>query len=328
MTVRAAWLLPQGQTREDTRVTPVGTMAPESELTTRGGVVPGGNPFAATPAGAMSVQIGVGRAHVQGTTAQGPYPAAVTAPELLTFTDGDALDRIDTVILRVYDGMYDVEGQALATVEIVQGIAAGAPTPPQLPPASLPLWDVRVRAGASASVGGLDWASALTDRRRYTVAVGGIMPAGGPSSWPGAYDGQYRDLNGVLERWRADTGAWSTYRPPAEAPQATTTGFAPAAGWALNDFNARRRGGTVTFSVYLRRSGGALSDAANLPDTFVGTLPGGWRPLFPFEAIGTDGYGHGAVRIETDGQLYLRTWSPGIVLNTDNNLRVSATYVQ
>ncbi|MGW7514778.1 hypothetical protein ACWGJ2_04220 [Streptomyces sp. NPDC054796] len=328
MTVRAAWLLPQGQTREDTRVTPVGTMVPEGPLTTRGGVIPGGAPLAATPAGAMAVQIGVGRATVQGTTAQGPYPVVVDAPETLTLGDGDALDRIDTVIVRIYDGMYDVEGQTLAAIEVVRGTAAGAPSAPVLPPASLPLWDVRVRAGASAATGGIAWASALTDRRRWTVAVGGIVPRGGPSTWAGAYDGQYRDNGGVLERWSSETGAWVTYRPPELPAQTTESGFSTATGWTLNDFNARRRNGTVTFSVYLRRSGGPLSDKTNLPDTFVGTLPGGWRPPFTVEALATDGYGDGAVRVEADGQLYLRTWSPALVLATDNNMRVSATYVQ
>ncbi|MDJ1136210.1 hypothetical protein [Streptomyces iconiensis] len=327
MTVRAAWLLPTGQTREDTRVTPVGTVTPTGELTSRGGVLPGGAPFLAAPAGAMTVQIGIGRAVVQGTAAQGPYPVAVDAPELVAIGAGDALDRIDTVIVRVYDGMYDTEGQTVATVELVQGEPMGAPTPPALPPASLPLWDVRVRAGASASTGGVDWASALTDRRRYTVGVGGIIPRGATGD-VGAFDGQYRDMNGVLERWDATGAAWRTYRPPTLAAESITSGFLTGTGWSMNTFNARRRAGVVTFSAYLTRTGGNLSDPTNLPDTFVGSLPNGWAPLFAYEAIATDGYGHGTARIEADAQIYLRTWSPGIVLAKDHNMRISATYVQ
>lgn len=219
MTVRAAWLLPggtgPGQTREDTRLTPVGTWAPASELETRPGVVPGGAPFAATAAGAMSLQIGVGRAIAQGTAAQGAYPIAVTSPETLTFRPGAAqFARIDTVVLRIYDGLYDQSGQTVAAVEIVEGEATATPTAPTLPPACLPLWDVTVPAGASAGVGGIDWASALTDRRQYTVAAGGIIPAAPATAYDGAYDGQYRDTGTGLERWSQQAGQWQAYPPP------------------------------------------------------------------------------------------------------------------
>ncbi|MGW3711341.1 hypothetical protein ACWDN6_14485 [Streptomyces albogriseolus] len=218
MTVRAAWLLPggtgPGQTREDTRLAPLGTMTPADELTTRPGVIPGGDPFAATDAGAMSLQIGVGRAAVQGTLAQGAYPVAVDAPEVVTFTDGNAqFARVDTVVLRIFDGLFDVSGQTAATVEIVEGAASATPAAPTLEPACLPLWDVAVPAGASAGVGGIDWGSALTDRRRYTAAVGGIVPHGALAD-AGAYDGQYADVDGVLFRWSAADTEWQIYQEP------------------------------------------------------------------------------------------------------------------
>ncbi|WP_275465851.1 hypothetical protein [Streptomyces noursei] len=100
MTVRAAWLLPTGQTREDTRLAPLGTMTPQYELTSRDGVIAGGNPLAATSVGPMQLQIGTGRAVVQGTLSQGAYPAAVTAPETLTVADGHAqLPRVDSAVI-------------------------------------------------------------------------------------------------------------------------------------------------------------------------------------------------------------------------------------
>ncbi|GGY65674.1 hypothetical protein [Streptomyces xanthochromogenes] len=213
MTVRSAWLLtaPGGQTREDTRITPLGTMVPESELTTRDGVIAGGNPLRATGAGAMAVQISTGRAVVQGTLTQGPYPVAVTAPETLVVGDGHAqFPRIDSVTLRVLDGLYDTTGQTLARLEVVRGDANSTPAPPALAPATLRLWDINVPAGTSAGTGGINWATALTDRRRYTAAYGGITPPGGPST-PGAYVGQYRDNGRILERWDG-----STWRDAAE----------------------------------------------------------------------------------------------------------------
>ncbi|MGJ5826717.1 hypothetical protein [Streptomyces ossamyceticus] len=222
MTVRSAWLLTNGQTREDTRLTPVGTYAPESEMRTRDGVIAGGNPFAATGAGAMSLQIGVGRAQVQGTDAQGAYPVSVDAPVTLTFTDGEAqFARIDSVVLHVYDQLFDQGGQNLAAVEIVRGTGSATPTAPTLPSACLRLWDVTVPAGASAGVGGIDWTSALADRRHFTSAYGGIIPRGYGLAFNGAYDGQYRDNGTGLERWDAAAGAWKAYPPTPTRPIST-----------------------------------------------------------------------------------------------------------
>ncbi|MFF4454983.1 hypothetical protein [Streptomyces goshikiensis] len=212
MTVRTGWLLPNGQTREDTRLSPLGVMAPETAMTTRDGVIAGGTALNATGVGAMQVQIAVGRAVVQGTEPQGSYPVVVTAPETLTVADGHAANaRIDSVVLRVLDELYDTSGQTLARVEIVQGAANASPNPPTLPPAALRLWDITVPAGVSAGTGGITWASALADRRRFTAAYGGIIPRGWGLSFNGAYPGQYRDNGSGLDRW--DGAAWQTLDP-------------------------------------------------------------------------------------------------------------------
>ncbi|MBK3635204.1 hypothetical protein JHN52_20165 [Streptomyces sp. MBT97] len=228
MSVRSAWLLPNGQTREDTRLTPVGTYAPESEMRTRDGVIAGGNPFAATSAGAMSVQIGTGRALVQGTDAQGAYPVSVDAPVTLTFTDGEAqFARIDSVAVRVYDQLFDQYGQNLATVEIIRGTGSATPTAPSMPSACLRLWDVTVPPGASAGTGGIPWSSALGDRRRFTSAYGGIIPRGYGLAFNGSYDGQYRDNGAGLERWNAAAGAWAQYPATPTRPVVTAQAADP-----------------------------------------------------------------------------------------------------
>ncbi len=210
MTVRSAWLLagpPAGQTRTDTRLAPVGTMQPEGAMTSRSGVIAGGAPLDATGAGAMRVQISTGRALVQGTAVQGAYPVAVTVPEQLAVDDGHAqFARVDTVVLRILDGLFDTSGQTLARLEIIKGKETATPAAPPLPPAALPLWDIAVPAGTSAGTGGINWSRALTDRRVYTAAYGGITPPGGSMATPGAYAGQYRDNGRVLERWNG--AAW------------------------------------------------------------------------------------------------------------------------
>ncbi|MFJ5883455.1 hypothetical protein [Kitasatospora cineracea] len=208
MTVRAVWLPPAGQTRADTRAAPTGTMTPAGPLTTAPGIIPGGNPLNLTGTAAMQAQLDVGRAVVQGTTAQGAYSVVVTAPEVLTFGPGHAqYDRFDLVVLKVYDTLYDSTGKSLAAVEIVPGQATAAPQPPAAPACSLPLWQVKVPAGISAGNGGITWASAVADLRVFTVAAGGVRPDA--STVPGAYVGQLRDTGSRIERWSGT--AWVPY---------------------------------------------------------------------------------------------------------------------
>ncbi|MGP3687366.1 hypothetical protein ACTVZO_22135 [Streptomyces sp. IBSNAI002] len=202
MTVRAGWLLPDGQTREDTRLAPLGAMAPENTLTTRDGLIAGGAGLVATGVSAMQVQISTGRAVIQGTTAQGSYPVAVTAPVTLNVPDGHAQHpRIDAVAIRLYDALYDTSQQTAVQLEIVTGTPSATPSAPSLPNSSIRLWEIAVPAGTSAGTGGISWASALTDRRRYTSSYGGILPRGYSLSFSGGYAGQYRDNGAELERW-------------------------------------------------------------------------------------------------------------------------------
>ncbi|MFC5720376.1 hypothetical protein ACFP1Z_09400 [Streptomyces gamaensis] len=323
MTVRAAWLPPTGQTRADTRLAPLGTMAPEAELTSRDGVIAGGTPLAASGVGPMQVQISTGRAIVQGTTAQGAYPVTVTAPETLTVADGDPqYGRVDSVVLRVRDGQYDTSGQAAATVEIVQGTPAAAPTAPPLPPAALRLWDITVPAGTSAGVGGLDVRRALADRRRYTSAYGGIIPRGWGLSFAGAYDGQYRDTGTGLERWSASAAAWQPY--PADSgwqPLALADGYGnPGHGMPA----AWRRIGSL---VMLRgRIGPTRSEATIAHGATILTLPATARPADGREFAWASprdltGSGPSLCRVEITPTGTLRTyeiWSPPQWISLDS----------
>ncbi|MGW7270808.1 hypothetical protein ACWGH5_09835 [Streptomyces sp. NPDC054864] len=211
MTVRSGWLLNRdaqggGQTREDTRVVPTGTTYPQGEMIGRGGVVPGGDPFKLTSSGAMEATVGVGRAVLQGTAAQGAYPVAVTEPEVLTFTDGNAqFPRKDSVVIRVQDTAYDGTGNVRAYVEIMEGTPAASPVAPTADGTAEKLYEVTIPAGTSAGTGGIDWGTAVADRRRFTTGLGGIMAGGWTSGYSGSYPGQYRDNGSVLERWSGTT---------------------------------------------------------------------------------------------------------------------------
>ncbi|MFI6286871.1 hypothetical protein ACIBCM_19340 [Streptomyces sp. NPDC051018] len=213
MTVRAAWLQPSGQTREDTRITlsalltPEGGAAGSAPLRSRGGIVPGG--FALTGAAGMQCSVGPGRAVVQGAqTDQGAYMVAVTAAEPLTFADGDPLQgRIDLVELVVQDDDYEHAGASEARIRLVQGTPSATPAVPASGPGStIPLYRVSVPAGTSAGTGGIAWATAVTPLLYPMVALGGITPTGG---FDGVYSGQYRESGGVLQRWGVT--AWTSY---------------------------------------------------------------------------------------------------------------------
>ncbi|MFR9795503.1 hypothetical protein ACL02U_06280 [Streptomyces sp. MS06] len=333
MNVQSGWLLPTGQTRADTRLTALGATTPADPVTVHSGILPGSYDGTFTVSGfwlqglsAMTGRVSEGRAVIQGTITQGAYPLAMPTSTDLTFTDGDPqYDRIDLVVLRVYDNAYDGSGRTETTCEIIEGTPAATPTAPATPDLALPLYQVTVPATASAGNGGIPWTTALTDQRTTTVAIGGILPAYGTTA-NGAYLGQYRDLNGTLQRWDGTT--WQDYQPPVEV-ESTSSGAVAASGFSVLSFYARRTHGVCTFALYLLRSGADITSnsAGNITDLPVGTLPSGWTPPFDIECVASDGFASGACRITASGDLLLRTWSGNAVLATGHNLRVAGTYV-
>ncbi|MGW1196882.1 hypothetical protein ACWD4B_13740 [Streptomyces sp. NPDC002536] len=224
--VRSAWLLNRtdaggGQTRVDTRLAPLGTMAPSGVLSSRDGVIPGSQYgkyvmdglYVFGDQAGMTGKVSPGRAVVQSTEQAGAYPVTVTDYLPLVFTDGDANNpRIDLVVVRVYDAQQDTSNRTEAVIEIVQGAPAATPAAPSTPAGALTLAEVTVPAGASAGKGGINWDTAVRDRRRATVSVGGIIPRGWGLNFPGAYPGQYRDTGTGLERW--DGAQWKAYPEP------------------------------------------------------------------------------------------------------------------
>ncbi|TXS33226.1 hypothetical protein EAO71_03165 [Streptomyces sp. ms191] len=249
MTVRAAWLQPTGQTREDTRIalsvllTPNGQSPSETPLRSRPGIVPGG--LVLTGTSPMQCSIGTGRAVVQGgDTAQGAYMVAVTAPETLTIADGDAQNaRIDLVELAVLDDAYDRTGATEAVIRLVKGAPSANPVAPDSGPGSaFPLYTVTVPAGTSAGTGGIAWNTAVTTLHYPMTALGGIMPTSG---FKGAYAGQYRDVAGLLQRWDGTT--WVSYPKPIGgiAPHGTMTTGAYAGQYRDNAGILQRWDGTA-----------------------------------------------------------------------------------
>ncbi|MFF5917983.1 hypothetical protein ACFY8C_06550 [Streptomyces flavochromogenes] len=216
MNLRSSWVAETGQTREDTRLTQTGVTTLTNPVQVRSGVLPGSydglyrlSGFWTYGSAAMSATVSEGRAVIQGEISQGVYPVTLPASEVVTFAPGNALyGRIDLLVLRVHDKLYDGGERTEATIEIIQGTPEQDPKVPVVPPRCLPLYEVAVPAGASAGNGGIPWNAALKDLRTPVVALGGILPVEGPVL-PGAYPGQYQDAGGALQRW--DGGAWVSY---------------------------------------------------------------------------------------------------------------------
>ncbi|MFF8804377.1 hypothetical protein [Streptomyces omiyaensis] len=303
MPLRPGWLLPSGQTRQTTRLTDLGACTPADPLVSRSGVLPGSadgtyrvSGLSLTGSGPMTATVHAGRALVQGRPEQGAYPVTLDGDTVLAFGDGNPLHpRIDLVVLRVYDDEFDSLTRHEAVLEVLVGEPSATPSAPTAPAASLPLFTVRVKAGASAGTGGIDWAKDLTDLRTTIASVGGILPVYNNAGVPGAYPGQYQDNDTAhhLQRWsgtgwvaypreiggvapqgaltvggytgqyrehngvlqRWNGTAWATYHPPVEA-EVVTAGAVALANWALVSFEARRtRGGLCSVSVIVTRSG-------------------------------------------------------------------------
>ncbi|MFJ8664541.1 hypothetical protein [Streptomyces sp. NPDC093600] len=216
MNLRSSWVKETGQTREDTRLTQIGATNALNPVQVRSGILPGSydgkyrlSGFWMTGSSAMAATVSEGRAVIQGDVSQGAYPVTLPLSQQVTFTAGNAqYGRIDLVVLRIYDPLYEGTRNE-AVVEVIEGVADAAPKAPLVPPRSLPLYEVTVPAGASAGNGGIPWATSLRDLRTSVVSVGGILPVEGPVA-PGAYPGQYQDTpDGQLQRW--DGGKWVSY---------------------------------------------------------------------------------------------------------------------
>ncbi|MGW1998157.1 hypothetical protein [Embleya sp. NPDC001921] len=285
MSTRAAWLLPRtvsdGQTREDTRLALSGAMTPTGALTSRSGVIPGGG-WDLVGVSAMQCKITTGRAFVQGTTAQGAYPVATNADETFTLSAGHATNpRIDLFVLRIYDNFIDASGSTVAVIEKREGTPAAVPTVPSVPAASIPLWEVRVPAGVSTGNGGVQsnpgWSAARTSRLIPTVAVGGIMPQGGPS-WSGSYVGQYRHTPTGLEWWDGSAwktqGEWTSYSATWDA----ISGAAPSLGNGSRTAEYMVIGKTCT--VRINQTWGSTTTSGGAAPWFFG---------LPFAAAVTSG---------------------------------------
>lgn len=145
-----------------------------------------GNPLQVSASSGMSVTVNAGFAFVQGSTSAtaGMYTACLDTTATLTLTTSDPTNpRIDNIIVQFVDVG---TSSSTATVNVQAGTPAASPVAPTLPANSLLLAQIAVGAGVSSITSGN-----ITDKRVFTVGLGGILPMANVSGGISGQAGQY-----------------------------------------------------------------------------------------------------------------------------------------
>lgn len=150
-----------------------GAAGVSGQVQARSGIV-GYKSLKVAPSSGLTVSIASGVAVVQGSGAnQGAYVLVNAADDTVTLNTANAtLPRKDAIVARVYDTTDGVGGNGNQwVIDKVTGTAAASPTLPSVPTDAVLLAEVNVLAAATTVSSGN-----ITDRRTYTVAVGGVVP--------------------------------------------------------------------------------------------------------------------------------------------------------
>jgi hypothetical protein len=205
--------LAAGIPAEDDRLIAAFPLAIASGLHARTGILPGpvGYVGEVTLLSSTSIQVNPFRAMIAGTQTitQGDYRVVNDAVLTRAVAPSDpTLGRIDLLVTYVRDTAY-VPNEGVDDVRyayVLPGTPAAVPVAPTLPPNALLHGTITVPAGA----GTVTYTPNLLPS---PVALGGIRPAVAGDTLPGAYDGQWREVNRHAERWNATSGAWEGIPP-------------------------------------------------------------------------------------------------------------------
>lgn len=214
MSVRVLALESNVTTLEDHRLELTLFQYPSGALTGESGVRPGGAALSSDTA--MVATISPFTAWIQGSgSTQGGYAFVSDDEEDITFDAGEAGNaRIDRIIARVYDDVYDASGFTMGSVEYLRGQSGGAAN--SVPSNAILLYEISVPAGASAGGTPINFANAV-DKRTFTAANGAVLPVGSATD----RDALTNTFDGKLI-WRTDRdwmechdgSAWKVVSPP------------------------------------------------------------------------------------------------------------------
>ena len=291
----------------------------------RQGIRPGGNPFNLTIVGStLTVQPGVMLFDPAWNSTQGPYWWGMTSAWGGTLQAPDASTRRDVIVAEILDDNPDGnpgDGAKLARVRYIAGTAAE----PTLTQNQMRLWSIEVPPASSA---------VQTDRRRYTVAAGGVLDlpdAASMDALPSPAIGQTiwrRDVKALFVFGASTAGDdWARVSIGATQTLTGTSGLTLAGGWNTT-WTATLDYPLVDFEMECVRSGAPINNTdGNITDTLMCTISSAaFWPGKVKEYHGSNGVGGGSCRVGTDGAVYVRTWTKGEPLATASSVRVSSMY--
>lgn len=120
-----------------------------------------------------------------------------------------------------------------------------------------------------------------------------------------------------------------TFAPTTATDGSVITGTV-ANGWSLNSAGARKAGGVTTIRVNVERSGGNIvaSSSGNIPDTVIGTLAAGWRPIDGTMVTNYDmsGIAAGSVSIGNDGVVTIKSLFANNTIGLADTVNFSLTW--
>ena len=102
-------------------------------------------------------------------------------------------------------------------------------------------------------------------------------------------------------------------------------------GWSLDSAAGRKAAGVTTIRVNVERAGSNIvaSASGNIPDTKIGTLAAGWRPVDGVMITNYDmsGIATGSVSIGNDGIVTIKSLSAGNTIGLADTVNFSLTFV-
>lgn len=102
-------------------------------------------------------------------------------------------------------------------------------------------------------------------------------------------------------------------------------------GWSLDSAAGRKAAGVTTIRVNVERAGSNIvaSASGNIPDTKIGTLAAGWRPIDGVMITNYDmsGIATGSVSIGNDGIVTIKSLSAGNTIGLADTVNFSLTFV-
>lgn len=121
-----------------------------------------------------------------------------------------------------------------------------------------------------------------------------------------------------------------TFAPTTATDGSVITNTVPN-GWSLNSAGARKAAGVTTIRVNVERVGANIvaSGTGNIPDTQIGTLAAGWRPIDGTMVTNYDmsGIAVGSASIGNDGIVTIKSLSAGNTIGLADTVNFSLTFV-